>query len=157
MRRRHPTHSDAASSRDFFGLKKFRSRPYYAGVVQRLVFRSSKPRMGCRNPSLAPYAGVPKWLKGAALKAARGVKTRERSNRSTGAASQRSLHVAMLFSLILYIRSVSQAAKTLVFHARGRVSITLRSTIGLTVKSWSTVLRRLILKIPAGLQFCKRT
>ena len=28
MRRRHPTHSDAASSKDFFGLKKFRSRHY---------------------------------------------------------------------------------------------------------------------------------
>ena len=28
MRRRHPTRSDAASSKDFFGLKKFRSRPY---------------------------------------------------------------------------------------------------------------------------------
>lgn len=107
--------------------------------------------MGCRDPSLAPYAGVPKWLKGAALKAARGVKARERSNRSTGAASQRSLPAAMLFSLILYICSVSQEVKTLVFHARSKVSITLRSTIGLTARSWSTVLRRLILKIPAGL------
>ncbi len=58
MRRRHPTHSDAASSRDFFGLKKFRSRHYYASVVQRLVFRSSKPEMGCRDPSLAPYGGL---------------------------------------------------------------------------------------------------
>ena len=28
MRRRHPTHSDAASSKDFFELKKFRSRHY---------------------------------------------------------------------------------------------------------------------------------
>lgn len=57
MRRRHPTHSDAASSRDFFGLKNL-GADQQAGVVQRLVFRSSKPGMGCRDPSLAPYGGL---------------------------------------------------------------------------------------------------
>ena len=128
MRRRHPTHSDAASSKDFFGLKKIQEQTLYAGVVQRLVFRSSKPGMGCRNPSLAPYADILKRLKRCVLKIRRGVKACGGSNPPIRAASQRSLHVAMLFSLILYICSVRQVVKSQDFHSWITRSIRVRST-----------------------------
>lgn len=41
MRRRHPTHSDAASSKDFFGLKKIQEQTLYARVAQLVEFQIS--------------------------------------------------------------------------------------------------------------------
>ena len=58
MWRRHPTHSDAASSKDFFGLKKFRSRPY---MHVQLNWQSSRFPIWLlrdRTSSRAPYGGL---------------------------------------------------------------------------------------------------
>lgn len=86
--------------------------------------------MGCRNPSLAPikYADILKRLKRCVLKTRRGVKACGGSNPPIRVASQRSLHVAMLFSLILYICSVRQVVKSQDFHSWITRSIRVRST-----------------------------
>ena len=128
MRRRHPTHSDAASSKDFFGLKKFRSRPY---MHVQLNWQSSRFPIWLlrdRTSSRAPYADILKRLKRCVLKTRRGVKACGGSNPPIRAASQRSLHVAMLFSLILYICSVRQVVKSQDFHSWIARSIRVRST-----------------------------
>ncbi len=134
MRQRHPTHSDAASSRDFFGLKKLGAD---INMHVQLNWQSSRFPIWLlrdRTSSRAPYADILKWLKRCVLKTRRGVKACGSSNLPIRAVSQRSLHVAMLFSLILYICSVGQAAKTWDFQSQNRVSITLRSTIWLSLK-----------------------
>ena len=87
-------------------------------------------RWGVGIPRLLHMAWYPSGHKGLDLKSCVSASIwLVGSNPTHAAASQRSLHVAMLFSLILYICSVGQAAKTWDFQSQNRVSITLRSTI----------------------------
>lgn len=89
-------------------------------------------RWGVGIPRLLHMAWYPSGHKGLDLKSCVSASIwLVGSNPTHAAASQRSLHVAMLFSLILYICSVGQAAKTWDFQSQNRVSITLRSTIWL--------------------------
>ena len=131
MRRRHPTHSDAASSNSAI-LKfihtvqaLFNMQAQYKGQYSGLPNRG----WGVGIPRLLHMAWYPSGHKGLDLKSCVSASIwLVGSNPTHAAASQRSLHVAMLFSLILYIRSVGQAAKTWDFQSQNRVSITLRST-----------------------------
>ena len=129
MRRRHPTHSDAASSSS--AILKFIHTVQALYLRQQLNWQSSRFPiwlLRVRVPFAAPYADILKRLKRCVLKTRRGVKACGGSNPPIRAASQRSLHVAMLFSLILYICSVRQVVKSQDFHSWITRSIRVRST-----------------------------
>ena len=129
MRRRHPTHSDAASSSSAILKLIYTVQALYMHV--QLNWQSSRFPIWLlrdRTSSRAPYADILKRLKRCVLKTRRGVKACGGSNPPIRAASQRSLHVAMLFSLILYICSVRQVVKSQDFHSWITRSIRVRST-----------------------------
>ena len=129
MRRRHPTHSDAASSSS--AILKFIHTVQALYLHVQLNWQSSRFPIWLlrdRTSSRAPYADILKRLKRCVLKTRRGVKACGGSNPPIRAASQRSLHVAMLFSLILYICSVRQVVKSQDFHSWITRSIRVRST-----------------------------
>ena len=129
MRRRHPTHSDAASSSSVILKLIHTVQALYLHV--QLNWQSSRFPIWLlrdRTSSRAPYADILKRLKRCVLKTRRGVKACGGSNPPIRAASQRSLPVAMLFSLILYICSVRQVVKSQDFHSWITRSIRVRST-----------------------------